>query len=264
MLISYQLAAYPHLYSFTSTKSIVHWFQIIRNKCFQMYDDDVQAPLSISASDRYYKVARFPTRNIKTPIVLVYGGSDSLVDIHVMLKELPRHTVAQEIPHYEHLDFLWGSEVDTLVFPHIFEALDTYTKHHHSNQSPYQLLDFRPRSSATVDGSTYSDDDQSSTDPTSASIDGLGERKDKSSGSYSSSKRYASATTNSQHRKNIHKRNTSNSSLRSTDNNKRVGGGGISVGTSRATTSVIDAASPPSSRRQGQGRFNNRSPTKKP
>lgn len=32
-----KLAAYPHLYSFTSTKSVVHWFQIIRNKCFQMY-----------------------------------------------------------------------------------------------------------------------------------------------------------------------------------------------------------------------------------
>lgn len=82
-----KLAAYPHLYSFTSTKSVVHWFQIIRNKCFQMYDDDVQAPLSLGASDRYYKVAKFPTRNIKTPIVLVYGGSDSLVDIKVMLRE---------------------------------------------------------------------------------------------------------------------------------------------------------------------------------
>lgn len=32
-----KLAAYPHLYSLTSTKSVVHWFQIIRNKSFQMY-----------------------------------------------------------------------------------------------------------------------------------------------------------------------------------------------------------------------------------
>ena len=124
--ISQKLAAYPHLYSFTSTKSVVHWFQIIRNKCFQMYDDDVQAPLSLGASDRYYKVAKYPTRNIQTPIVLVYGGSDSLVDINVMLKELPRHTVAKEIPHYEHLDFLWASKVDTLVFPIVFEALENY------------------------------------------------------------------------------------------------------------------------------------------
>lgn len=124
--VQQKLAAYPHLYSFTSTKSVVHWFQIIRNKSFQMYDDDGPNKFSIGASSRYYKVARFPTRNIKTPIVLVYGGSDSLVDIRVMLKELPRHTIATEIPHFEHLDFLWAQEVDTLVFPHVLEALRFY------------------------------------------------------------------------------------------------------------------------------------------
>lgn len=123
-----KLAAYPHLYSFTSTKSVVHWFQVIRNGTFQMYDDEVQAPLSISDSRRFYKVAKFPTRNIKTPIVLVYGGSDSLVDIKVMLHELPKHTVVEEIPHYEHLDFLWASDVDKLVFPHVFEALKNHEK----------------------------------------------------------------------------------------------------------------------------------------
>ncbi|KAF2085361.1 alpha/beta-hydrolase [Saccharata proteae CBS 121410] len=121
-----KLAAYPHLYSFTSTKSVVHWFQIIRNGTFQMYDDEVQAPFSISNDAKYYKVAKFPTRNIKTPTVLIYGGSDSLVDIKIMLKELPKHTTAQEIPHYEHLDFLWASDVDELVFPHVFAALEKY------------------------------------------------------------------------------------------------------------------------------------------
>jgi lysosomal acid lipase/cholesteryl ester hydrolase len=92
-----KLAAYPHLYSFTSTKSVVHWFQVIRNKSFQMYDDDVSASLNIGGGTKHYKVAKYPTKNIKTPIVLVYGGSDSLVDIQVMLKELPKHTVAQEV-----------------------------------------------------------------------------------------------------------------------------------------------------------------------
>lgn len=120
-----KLASYPHLYSYTSTKSVVHWFQIIRNGVFQMYDDEAPNPITSNRS-KYYKVAKFPTRNIKTPIVLVWGGSDSLVDIDVMLKELPRHTVAKEIPHYEHLDFLWASSVDKLVFPHVFEALDKH------------------------------------------------------------------------------------------------------------------------------------------
>ncbi|KAI0853584.1 alpha/beta-hydrolase [Daldinia vernicosa] len=130
--VSQKLAAYPHLYSFTSTKSVVHWFQIIRNQSFQMYDDDVQTHLSIHTSSKYTKVAKYPTRNIKTPIVLVYGGSDSLVDIKVMMRELPNRTVATEIPHYEHLDFLWARDVDVQVFQHVFDALENFKGAEHS------------------------------------------------------------------------------------------------------------------------------------
>ena len=156
-----KLAAYPHLYSYTSTKSMVHWFQIIRNRSFQMYDDDVQAPLSLGASDRYYKVAKFPTRNIKTPIVLVYGGSDSLVDIKAMLRELPRHTVSKEVPHFEHLDFLWGQNLDTLVFPYVFSALEEYAGRDHlkdglfrSHHSKNGSLDFAQWSEHSEDGTS--------------------------------------------------------------------------------------------------------------
>ena len=157
-----KLAAYPHLYSFTSTKSVVHWFQIIRNKSFQMFDDDVQAPLSLGASDRYYRVAKFPTRNIKTPIVLVYGGSDSLVDIRVMLKELPRHTVAKDVPHFEHLDFLWGQEVETLVFPHVFEALSEYAGRDHLKSPELTYISTGNRRLAINRFSSYLEDDLSS------------------------------------------------------------------------------------------------------
>lgn len=137
-----KLASYAHLYSYTSTKSVVHWFQIIRNGTFQMYDDEAPNPI-LSNRSKYYKVAKFPTKNIKTPIVLVYGGSDSLVDIDVMLKELPRHTIAKEIPHYEHLDFLWASSVDQLVFPHVFEALDQYAGVEHTSVQSLKHKRFR-------------------------------------------------------------------------------------------------------------------------
>jgi lysosomal acid lipase/cholesteryl ester hydrolase len=99
-----------------------------------MYDDDVQPVMALGSVSKYTKVAKFPTRNIKTPIVLVYGGSDSLVDIDVMLRELPPHTIATEIPHYEHLDFLWAREVDTLVFPHVFDALESFSDAEHSKE----------------------------------------------------------------------------------------------------------------------------------
>lgn len=126
------------------------------------YDDDVQALLSLGASDRYYKVAKFPTRNIKTPIVLVYGGSDSLVDINVMLRELPKHTVVKEIPHFEHLDFLWAQQVETLVFPHVFDALATYAGRDHLIENELAFKSTRDGRFADSQGLSISEDDGSS------------------------------------------------------------------------------------------------------
>jgi lysosomal acid lipase/cholesteryl ester hydrolase len=45
-----------------------------------------------------------------------------------MLDQLPQHTVAKRVDNYEHLDLLWGKDVDKLVFPHIFEFLKTYAE----------------------------------------------------------------------------------------------------------------------------------------
>ena len=164
-----KLAAYPHLFSFTSVKSVVHWFQIIRNGTFQMYDDEVQGPLSFSNGSKYYKVAKFPTRNIKTPIVLVYGGSDSLVDIKVMLKELPKHTIAQEIPHYEHLDFLWASDVNSQVFPHVIDALNSFAipPHRKPGSDHFQTTHETDPLIAPQQPPSYSEDERS---PNNSSI----------------------------------------------------------------------------------------------
>ncbi|KAL1878575.1 hypothetical protein VTK73DRAFT_7753 [Phialemonium thermophilum] len=152
--VSQKLAAYPHLYSYTSTKSVVHWFQIIRNRCFQMFDDDVHQPLlrlSGAGGSKYTKVAKYPTRNIRTPVVLLYGGSDSLVDIRVMLRELPPRTLATEIPHYEHLDFLWARDVHVHVFPHVFDALESFTGAEHS-AAEYEQYRTTRRRTLSVNG----------------------------------------------------------------------------------------------------------------
>jgi lysosomal acid lipase/cholesteryl ester hydrolase len=289
--LNQKLAAYPHLYSFTSTKSVVHWFQIIRNKSFQMYDDDVQAPLGLGASDRYYKVAKFPTRNIKTPIVLIYGGSDSLVDIKVMLKELPRHTVSREVPHFEHLDFLWGQEVDTLVFPHVFEALTAYAGRDHMKATE---LIYRPHQSRRLVGaglSNCSEDELSSptydgsdiSPETNSRIQDLPTRKlsanrfspstprnrmyvsPPSSSSTepasmdgtgdakvgSRSKPYDSLLGNST--KHARRRSNSTASAKSSDSAKRVGNAGIMIGAGRATIGVSTPVGPNSSPRTAEG-----------
>lgn len=274
-----KLAAYPHLYSFTSTKSVVHWFQIIRNKSFQMYDDDVQAPLSLGASDRYYKVAKFPTRNIKTPIVLVYGGSDSLVDINVMLKELPRHTVAKEVPHFEHLDFLWGQEVQSLVFPHVFEALETYAGRNHMQPIEITYEKFGDGRLGATTKSPYSEDDLSSVSDispeTSRATARIDSRLPRASGvrfalNTPRNRRNLSPPSSSgtasldgagdtmtklrqkqhspllgNHVKHSRKGSTDSSSVKSFDSSdKHFIDGGISVGAGKATT-VVSSSSPP-------------------
>ena len=121
-----KIAAYAHLYSFASVKSIVHWFQIMRNAAFHMYDDDVISPVNWTATVGSCRPARFPTRNIVTPIVLLYGDSDSLVDIDTMLAQLPRHTTAKRLHTYEHLDILWGKNVHKDVLPLVIDALEKH------------------------------------------------------------------------------------------------------------------------------------------
>ncbi|KAI0824247.1 triacylglycerol lipase [Trametes gibbosa] len=129
-----KLAAFPHLYSYASVKSVVHWFQIMRNAKFQMYDDDVQrvmlirrAPARPAGAVSAYAPARFPTRNIVSPIVLLYGDADSLVDIDAMLHELPKRSVsARRLHGYEHLDVIWGAGVDRDVIPLVVDALRQY------------------------------------------------------------------------------------------------------------------------------------------
>lgn len=118
-----KISSYSHLYSPTSVKSIVHWFQIIRNSNFQMFDEDLSITNTFS---KPFKIPSFPSKsNIKVPIRLIYGGIDSLVDIEEMLKLLPSEDIkAIEVPEHEHLDLIWGDDVEDLVIPHILDFLN--------------------------------------------------------------------------------------------------------------------------------------------
>jgi lysosomal acid lipase/cholesteryl ester hydrolase len=120
---SQKIAAYAHLYSCASVKSVVHWFRIMRHSAFIMYDD-----YAISLAATSYRPARFPTRNIVTPIMLVYGDSDSLVDIDALLRVLPEDAVVKRLCGYEHLDVLWGREVHIDVIPVVLDALKKFYK----------------------------------------------------------------------------------------------------------------------------------------
>ncbi|RKP10098.1 triacylglycerol lipase, partial [Thamnocephalis sphaerospora] len=124
-----KIACYAHLYSYSSVKTIAHWFQIIGARRFQSYDDLPPVRLAEkSDGDAAGHVAfTYPTKRIRTPIALFYGGCDSLSNIHELLKDLPPPLEACEIAHYEHLDFLWADDAHKLVYPQVVKVLDRHT-----------------------------------------------------------------------------------------------------------------------------------------
>ena len=99
----------------------------MRSGSFVMYDDDLYTPAlrpSKHSPRPGYRPAKFPTRNIATSIVILYGDVDSLVDIDAMRNELPeRRLDIRRLKGYEHLDVLWGKNVHVDVIPQVVYAL---------------------------------------------------------------------------------------------------------------------------------------------
>jgi len=118
---------YAHLYSTSSVKSLVHWFQICCSGRFQMFDDTLK--ICSSNADTYYtnSVPCYPLSRISCPVVCFYGGRDTISDINGLLEELPKHTESFKEDNYEHLDFLFASDVNKKIFPQILESLEKYT-----------------------------------------------------------------------------------------------------------------------------------------
>ncbi|KAJ3214633.1 cholesterol esterase [Clydaea vesicula] len=122
---------YRHLYSFSSVKVCVHWFQILRTGRLQMYDDSPTLfPLLQNSPENQstnQTVPKFPTYSIRTPIALFYGGHDTLLDMDSLLERLGVPPVfCLKVKEYEHLQFLWGENIEKEVYPCIIQLLRDY------------------------------------------------------------------------------------------------------------------------------------------
>ncbi|KAI8992188.1 Alpha/Beta hydrolase protein [Mycotypha africana] len=128
MTMDQKTVSYQHLYSVTSVKSLVHWFQIIRSGQFHMYDEvPSRLPYHTVNTVADHIPPRFPTLQIKTPIAIFYGGTDSLVDFDVLAADLPSPLAyVKSIQKWEHLDFLWGDGIEYLVYPDILKLLQIF------------------------------------------------------------------------------------------------------------------------------------------
>ena len=117
-----KVAGYAHIYCYSSVKAVVHWSQIMRNSAFHMYDEDRRASSPV-ANASLERLQRFPTDQIKTSMVLIYGDQDTLIDISTLMEQLPDNVSVHKLEGYEHLDILWGKDVHLDVIPTVLEAL---------------------------------------------------------------------------------------------------------------------------------------------
>lgn len=135
-----QTVAFKNLYSPTSVKCIVHWFQILKTQKFQMF---VSSNDLNENNNSIFEPIPFPTRtNIKIPLLLVYGTNDSLVDIETLKANLPENTTFElPIHNHEHLDIIWGDDVNNLVFTKVADFLNFWKMRGSNNIKNLNLIE---------------------------------------------------------------------------------------------------------------------------
>jgi len=118
---------YSHLYSYSSVKTLVHWFQITHTRRFQMYDDNVVAD-NVGTSYKQYLLPDYNPARIKCPMALFYGLKDTIPQMDYLLAEVPKGTYVHKEEEYEHLDFIWAENAPQRIFPKVVELVQSNLK----------------------------------------------------------------------------------------------------------------------------------------
>ena len=135
---------YQHLYAMTSTKVIVHWFQLINQeeggKISIEEEDEDEESLHVTRPCRMYdeeatsltsghQPPPYPLDRIACPVALFSGQADWLADLghtRAALGDSAVIAACHQVPEYEHLDFLWAKTADRLVNEPVIELFDRY------------------------------------------------------------------------------------------------------------------------------------------
>lgn len=88
----------------TSTKTIMHWLQLSCSKDFARYDFGTpQLNRQAYGTDA---PPSYPLHAIATPVTIVAGGQDFLLDTERLRKALPNVVDCLVVPHHQHMDNL--------------------------------------------------------------------------------------------------------------------------------------------------------------
>ncbi|XP_068748614.1 gastric triacylglycerol lipase-like [Montipora capricornis] len=104
---------FTHTPADTSDKDVIHWLQLFNSKKFQKYD------YGRSGNREQYGQHKPPTYNLQEvdlPVALYSGSDDWLAnpkDVAYLVSQLPNMS-HEEIPGWNHVDFIWGMQAPTL------------------------------------------------------------------------------------------------------------------------------------------------------
>lgn len=114
-----------------ATRQLIHYGQLQRrNAGFRAYNYGRIVNLEQHGSR---EPPHYPLNEITAPIALHYGLNDNLaavVDVQRLAAALSNVVELREIPHPEfgHIDFVWSTEIRTLLYNHMLALMKTIDK----------------------------------------------------------------------------------------------------------------------------------------
>jgi hypothetical protein len=115
----------------TSVMNMAHWAQMVRQNRFGKYD------FGAAGNMKKYNQSTPPSydlANIKLPVALFTGGNDLLADpmdvekLESIMGPNSNIVFNQKLDDYEHLDFVWGLDAHTALYPNVVNVLKKYAK----------------------------------------------------------------------------------------------------------------------------------------
>ncbi|XP_037319553.1 gastric triacylglycerol lipase isoform X1 [Pungitius pungitius] len=110
----------------TSVQNMVHWAQAVHGGRLSAFD------FGASGNMKHYNQSTPPeyrVQDMKVPTALFSGGHDTLADpkdIALLLTQVSNLVFHQNIEHWDHLDFIWGLDAPSQMFPSILKLLQKY------------------------------------------------------------------------------------------------------------------------------------------
>ncbi|CAL1287331.1 unnamed protein product [Larinioides sclopetarius] len=109
----------------TSTKSIIHYAQMVKSKKFQKYD---YGPKGNKLKYNQTSAPEYHVEKITTKTALIWSENDKLADptdVHILEKKLKNlvSSTPVKLKEFNHLDFVWGVDANIYVYENVLSML---------------------------------------------------------------------------------------------------------------------------------------------